>query len=341
MYQRNRFFPMVLAAMAVGSSSCVFTTGGGSYGDVTLVWAFGAEQLGCAMVPEVAQVTIQIPGEELQNAGTYGCLNGRATGITLLDFAPGTYSYTIQGRDSGGAVLYEGSGTFRVNGSVTVSAILFASPNAKGGAYLTWSLPGGSWCASSPAVTQVQVSIDQGTPFDIPCAEGQTSTGAFVTGLTAGSHRIDLSAHEASGFVYYGATSSITVIPGTATSQHYALDWVVGGLPVRWSFTDGRGVELSCAQAGVTDVYVNLADPTGAFLYDGAGQKVSCFSGGFQGTYFFAYLYPATYQIFFQARGAGDVLYRTSQNPYPAVAVTRGVFPPMESALVLVMSPSR
>ena len=337
--QRTRFFPMILAALAMGSSSCVFRSGGsGSYGDVTMLWSFGTQQLGCSLVPEVTQVTIQIPGEQLQSGGTYDCRNAGTAGITLLDFAPGTYSFTIQGRNSAGSILYESSGTFRVDGPVTVTTTLMPSSTARGDAYLTWTFPGGRWCSSDPAVTQVAVSIDQGTPFDIPCAEGQSANGALVTSLSAGTHRIDLSAHEPTGFVYYSLSSSLTVIPGTGTSQQYDLDWAVGGLPIRWSFTDGH-FQLTCAQAGVTDVYVNLIDPTNHYIYDGAGQKVSCSSGGFQGTYYFSYLYPATYQVFFQARGTGDVLYQTSQRPYPAIAVTRGVFPPLDSSTpVVVMS---
>lgn len=327
-----RFVPMFLLAVVVGGSSCVIRGGSstphGSHGDVTFLWSFRGAGYGCAVLPEVTQVTVQIPGQALENHGTYGCLNAGSAGITLLDFGPGTYRYDIQARNSAGLILYEASGSFVVNGSVTVDVELVPSAAAPGSVALTWSLPGGRPCSAEPAVSLVQVRIDDGTPFEVPCAEGQTSQGVLVSGLVGGTHRIDLAARDTYGFFYYRLVSDLTVIPGTTASQQFDLQWGVGGLPVRWTFWNGMAY-LDCAQAGVTSVYVNLQAPDGSFVYEGAGVEQACSVGPIQGTNFH-YLYPGTYQVVFQAR-AGQLLYSTDQQHPPMASVAPGTFPPLDA----------
>lgn len=330
MRTRLSFFPVILAAVAVGSSSCVIRPGpGSSPGDVTFLWSFGTGQYGCAVLTEVDHVTVDIPGQVLQNNGVYGCTNSGTAGITLLDFRPGTYTYRIQGRSRNDSVLYEGSGSFVVNGLVTVQANLLPTA-VPGDVYLTWRLPEGRGCGSTPAVSAVRVRIDQGTPFEIPCAEGQTQTGALVTALAGGDHQIDLAARDANDFYYYRKASTLTVFPGASSSQDYQLEWAVGGLPVQWIFASGPAW-LTCAQAGVNSVFVNLVDPDHHFVYPEPGVEVPCTTGGFPGTDF-TWLYPGTYEILFQARGTSNVLYSTNQQVMPTATVVAGVFPPLNDA---------
>ena len=324
---RRWLFLSLVLALSVGGSACVIRPSA-SGGDVTFYWDFGPARLGCSQVPGVAEVVVDIAGERLENDGVYGCANGGVAGITLFDFAPGTYDYTLWARDQSGAVLYQASGTFRVDGSISVPVTLIPSPSATGSVYLTWSFPGGRRCSADPAITTVQVSFDQGTPIAIPCSDGQTTDGALVSNLYGGAHQIDLLAMGASGFTYYAASSTLDVYPGGAAAYDYQLDWAAGGLAVRWRLWDGQ-TELTCAQAHVTTVYVNLVDPSGHFVYDPnqSGVAVDCVDGqGLQGTVF-PYLSPGTYQVLFQARPTVDQWYSTDQVQKPTASVSRGVFP--------------
>ena len=116
-------------------------------------------------------------------------------------------------------------------------------------------------------------------------------------------------------------------MPGGATSQEYDLA-AGGALAVRWAFFDGQ--TLTCAEAGVTTVYVNLIDAGNHLVYAEPGLPVACATAqGFPGWYF-DFLYPGTYQVLFQARGTGDVLYSTDQQNLPTATVSKWVFPPLD-----------
>jgi hypothetical protein len=343
-----------LAAMFVLLSGCVIGGGGGggSRGDVTFLWRFNSAS--CAAVPEVTQVTIAIPGQTLSNGGVYACNSGGTDGITLLDFRPGTYTYTIEGRNNGGSVLYASSGTFIVNGSVTVQPNLAPNANAPGSIYLNWTFPPSSISGGQPAscaqtsgpISNVDVSVDGAAPTALRCTDGQTNPGVLIQGLAGGTHTIKLDARDANGFYYYQKVSSFTVVAAQASQQTFTFDWYAGSLAIRWAFANSA-TQLTCAQAGiqrgvqlnVPTVYVNLRDSQGNYLYASPGVEVPCQTATTQGTVF-PYLPPGTYQFFAQAYGTGNVLYQTSTVAPITVSVASGQFPVIDGTTqIALMTP--
>jgi len=133
-----------LAAVLLGSG-CIIVPGN-SRGDITFNWDFAGAT--CSQT-QVASVKISIPGETLANAGVFPCLVDGAPGVTLHDFKPGTYTYTFEGLDSAGTVLFRKAGSVPVNGDVSVSVSL---DWAVGGAEVAWTLSANSVnvsCASA------------------------------------------------------------------------------------------------------------------------------------------------------------------------------------------------
>jgi len=337
MSPKVRFLSMLLAASAVMSASgciCV-TTGGVSRGDVTFYWTFNGRA--CALVPDVRTVTIQIPGQTLQDGGIYNCVgsNGVA-GVSLLDFRPGTYSYSMQGRNSANAVLYETTGTFVVNGDITVNVDLAPAANAPGGAQFTWRFPATSTvqmptCSQAEGpIIKVLIRIDGdpvGQEFD--CAAGDVranpaATGVVFPALTVGVHNIDLAARDQYNFFYYRKIASFQVIAGSTTANEFTFDWGVGSLPMKWTFNNA-GTQVDCGAAGISQVTIQLRDSQGNDLYPGSGTTVPCANAGVQGTRF-PFLYPDTYQVFLQATGAAG-LYTSNFTSPPTGIVTAGQFP--------------
>ena len=88
-------------------------------GDVTFYWSF--EGASCRQESAIEYVLVHIPGESLDNDGYFYCTNGGIDGITLHDFAPGSYSYTLTAIDYDGTESYYGSGGFTVDGDVGVT----------------------------------------------------------------------------------------------------------------------------------------------------------------------------------------------------------------------------
>ncbi|MDP1827659.1 MAG: hypothetical protein Q8L48_30585 [Archangium sp.] len=305
--------------------------GGGTLapGNVTFLWTFST--LSCAQVPGVQSVRIAIPGQTLANSGVYPCSSGGTDGIQLLSFTGGAYSYTIEGLSPANAVLYQAAGNFTVNGNVTVNANLAPSSTVTS-ALVSWTFPPNG-ASSTPSCTQAGVSdvaltIDSGTPSVVGCALGLGAT-VRLDNLTPGTHGIVLEARDSNGFVYYRKTASLIAQAGNTFSNQYPFDWAVGSLPVRWLFNNGTTV-VSCAQAGVSQVNINLLDSQNNYLYGTAGVDVPCLSNGLQGTDF-TYLNGGQYSLYLQAYGAGSVLYRSNFVTPPVVTVVDGQFPQLDA----------
>ena len=337
MSSHKRFLALALVASSLMSASgCVCVSTASRAGNVTFLWAFSGRP--CALVPDITNVTIQIPGQVLQNGGTYGCLNGNPStaGIVLLDFRPGTYSFSIQGNNRSGQTLYEAAGKFTVSGDVTVSVDLKPGANAPGAAIVTWTLPNNANCANAvgEAISTVDIVIDSTTTLHQSCnagivAAGGSGPGVTVTGLLAGTHTMELRAFGASNFQYFAVINSITITAGGTVEGQFTLGYVVGSLPIKWQFL-ASGVAVTCEQIGSPMVFVNLKDSRGNFVYSGAGYSVPCKNGdGLQGT-LFPYLYGDTYQVYVQAN-PNNVLYRSNQNTPPRATVTAGVFPLLDA----------
>lgn len=310
-----------------------------SQGDVTFLWSFNGNA--CALVPNVSQVTLQIPGEALANGGVFPCTTAGVGGITLTRFRTGSYTFTIQGRNAQNVVLYEGSGSFTVSGNVTVNVDLMPASGAPGGAAITWRFPPSSsaqqpTCAQTegPAVA-VLVRIDGDTVGqEFNCADGDiranpTIQGVVFPNLAAGTHTIDLAARDANNFYYYRKISTFTVVAGATTANEYTFDWGVGSLPMKWTFNNGT-TQVDCAQAGITTVTIQLRDSQQQDLYPGSGVDVPCASNGVQGTRF-PFLYADTYQVYVQAAGTGGALFTTNFTTPPTATVTAGNFPNIDA----------
>lgn len=336
----SRYVPLLALTALMTTSGCICVTGGGggggggARGNVTFLWTFQGRQ--CFEVPEVTSVAITIPGQTLQNNGVFGCTNAGTAGITLLDFRGTSYTYTIRGLNSVGQVVYESAGSFVVNGNVTVTADLQPTASATGSVYVTWSFPAGSPVNCSN-LAAVDIEVNGAQWASKTCQEGATSPGVLIQGLTVGTNAITLLARDSNNFYYYRTDASFPVFAGGASAQQFTLQWAVGSLPIKWTFNNGA-TQVNCAQAGATQVNVNLRDAQGTYLYGAAGYDVPCLSSGEQGTVF-PYLYAGTYQVFLQAYGTGGVLYKSSFTAPPQATVTAGQFPTLDvNTPVVLMS---
>jgi hypothetical protein len=217
---------------------------------------------------------------------------------------------------------------YQLTGQVTLAADQSLDVDltaVTGTAALVWTFPPNS-TSQNPDCTQagvmnVMVTIDSNAPYSVPCANGQTAQGALTPMLTLGTHAVQLSAVDTSGYPYYGKSSTL-VAAATPTVQQFDLDWSVGGATLSWTLSDGVST-VSCASAGVTTLYVNFKDSTGAFVFSGAGDAQPCTAS----SVVYGYLKPGSYAVFLQGTGAGSAAYSSSQASPPTVSVTAGVFP--------------
>lgn len=316
-----------------GGSGGGFTGGGGgsslASGNVSFLWNFSSQT--CAQAAGVQSVHIAIPGQTLANAGVYPCNTQGWDGITLVAFSGGSYSFTIEGRGASGQVLYQGAGTFTVNGDVSVNVTL-TPPSGPTSASVSWTFPpnGGSNTpnCSEAGVSTVQLTIDNGTPTSVPCAWGLATPLAQDT-LSPGVHSLTLEAFDANDYLFYRKVGSLTVQAGSTFANSYVFDWAVGSLATRWTFSNGT-TQLNCAQAGVTQMNVNLLDAANNYLYGNTGVDVPCVANtGEQGTVF-PFLNGGAYTLFLQAYGTGNVLYQSNFTSPPVVNVVNGQFPVLD-----------
>lgn len=313
------------------------TGGGGALasGNIIFLWNFAGQS--CAQTPSVQNVRITIPGQTLMNGGLFGCSNGGSDGIQLLNFAGGAYAYTLEALSSSNVVLYAKSGNLTVNGNVQINATLDAV-NAPGSVAISWTFPPNTTSStpncSQAGVTDVVVTIDA-TPQTVPCAQGYGTTQTIFSNLSPGNHTISLAARDTNQFTYYDASTTFMITAGQQISRSFLMGWAVGGLPVKWSFSNGVS-QLNCAQAGASTMNVNLRDSTGTLLYGTTGVDVPCSDNGVQGTNF-PFLYGGAYEIFLQSYGTGSVLYRSNFTTPPSVTVVNGQFPVIDGSTLNVL----
>lgn len=325
----SRIFTHALTFVALmATSGCIFTsTPAAQPGDISFRWNFGGRT--CAQVPEVTRMVVEIPGQTLQNGGVYNCNEAGSDGIRLLNFRAGSYDYVISGQNALGLVIYQASGTVRVNGNVDVAVTLNQTSNATG-VYVSWVLPAGT-TVTCQSLAAVDVAIDGATtPSTFNCVDGLSPAAVFIPGLSAGAHAIEISARDSTGLFFYSTRSSFQAAVGQATAQTFSLQWIVGSLPLRWTFSNGTST-LNCAQAGVSTMQVTLRNAQGDNTFD-----VPCQTGTVQG-YQVPYVYWGDYTLFLQAVGAGNLLYRSNFNAPATVTVTAGVFPPVDNSTPLTL----
>jgi hypothetical protein len=278
-------------------------------GDVTFLWTFGNTGTGrCADNPEVKKVRISIPGETLLNGGVYACNTAGVDGITLRDFAPKSYSYTIEALNYTDTVLFKSSGTFTVNGDVRQNVNLTPANTQSSYAYVSWSFPANT-NSSTPnctqaGVTHVDVRIDNGTWERLECVKGESVTGKSISSpyLAPGSHTIELVGVYVSGTAatpYYYASGTLTTQAGSPVSASYSL-WAVGGMALRWELIDGS-VGKTCTQAGLTQVAIHLYDEQrGEYVYGTTGDVQRCDGAPI----IYRFLRPGNYKVFIEGTGS-------------------------------------
>lgn len=323
----------LLCAALMQGCIVVSNGGGGGHppapavpGDVTFTWSFSGGT--CSDVPDVKSLHIDIPGQSLQNGGIYPCLADNYPGITLHDFAAGSYTFTIEALDYGNRSIFVGSGAFTVNGNVRVTLDLTPNGQPNSYAYLTWRFPPIPSVSQNPTcaqagMTQVQATID-GVPVSSAynCEDGFTSQGVATPYLAPGNHAIVLEALDQYGYRYFVYQGTLQTFAGDPVSAEYHLAWSVGGTSVSWSFTTDNGsTALDCAQAGVSTVYVNFRREDGSFVYPDAGDPVPC--NARPATYNF--LQAGKYWVYVQAAVSGGSYASSGQTP-PQITVTAGEF---------------
>lgn len=330
---------LLLAFLAVlqVTSGCVIRGGGGhgNPGNVTFTWSFYGTN--CADNPSVQRVVINIPGETLQNGGSYPCSASGYPGIVLHDFAPGTYSYTITALGYSNEQLFAGSGTFAVNGDVRVTIDLTPVGSPASYAYLNWHFPPNASSSNpdcaSVGVTDMEVDID-GYLQNFRCVEGRSSPGARTILLNPGTHSIRLRAMDSTGYVYYSFAGSLVTAAGSPSFQDYTLNWAVGGAVVRWQLTSSN---YSCTSARITDIAINFQNvATGAVLWGSFDNPTTWAIKPCSAGYWNFYLPPGTYRIYIKGSGAGGAYYWPV--PEPQTTITAGVFPPDSAAQLVVLN---
>lgn len=330
---------LVVAAMTQG---CVIYTdrdgggGGGGRtnvpppvpGSVTFSWSFAGKT--CSDIPQIKSLKITIGTEVLQNDGIYPCTAAGYPGITLHDFAPGTYGFTISALSYSNESMYNGSGTFVVNGDTRVDIDLTPVGGPTSFAYLTWRFPPNQ-SASNPTcaqagVTTVYASIDGAEYTPLDCIDGQGAPGVQTPMLNPGLHNISLVATNAANKEYYRFEGNLQTFNGSPVSADYAMNWAVGGAAIKWSLTNGQ-IAQTCAQAGITNVGINFMDSKGALFYGVTGDSQPCNASSVT----YSFLPPGTYQVF--VWGSGNGQYSSNTAAPPTITVSAGVFPSGSGAL--------
>ncbi|MBE2248702.1 MAG: hypothetical protein IAE78_04065 [Myxococcus sp.] len=332
------------AGGGTGGGAAGGNTGGGVVGptySIIFLWNFAGQT--CAQAA-VSNVVVNVAGASTANQ-TVRCNTGGTDGIVLLGFRPGSYTATLEGRDATNALRFRGTARVQVVDQDVSAQVRFEPVMATGPGELLvrWSFPALSTSATptcaQATITTVSVSANGGAARDLTCSTGEPSgMGARFQNLS-GTATLDLAAADMNGFVYFRKQQQVPVPAGVSTPVTVALDWDVGSLPVRWQFRDGPAT-LTCAQAGVTSVYLNLRTQAGVLLYPNAGAEVPCADPTTGQATVFPYLPKGTFDVFFQAVGTGGRLFKTDQTTPPRVTVTAGQFPQLDAATpTYTMSP--
>ena len=298
----------------------------GNSGDVTFGWTFAGQA--CSANPDIASVQVTISGQQLMNAGVYPCISNGFPGIVLHDFDPGAYTFTLTANDANNTTLFAGSGRFTVDGDIMVSVDLVPTGGSNSYAYLSWTFPADS-ASPNPSCAQAGVEtvgylIDSGATVTANCADGFGAQAVQTSYLPSGNHTLTVSAFSHAGVTLYSYSGTLQTFAGNPVSVGIPFVAVTGGAVVRWTIEDSTGTQtLSCAQAGITSVFVNFSADGTHWLYEGAGDERPCADNGVV----YSDLPAGPLAIYVAGLGSGSVNYLTSNNPSPAVTVTAGVYP--------------
>ncbi|HET9156322.1 MAG TPA: hypothetical protein VFN91_06620 [Myxococcaceae bacterium] len=246
----------------------------GNQNTLTVAWTFGG---GTCLGAAVDQVRIAVSGVPLSQ-DTFDCRNGVTT---LTGFFQGTYSVTVQGLDSTGAIIWSGSQSVTVNGNANVSVDLQPLSQQNAVYYLGWTLdpatgdPGQvPLCGAGQVLDKVAIFIDDMNQSlgSYDCDQGTAGNLVITPYVTEGSHSIVLLAYNSQENVTaYAETDAFQltfVTGGQGASQTVPLHWNVGGLQVGWapyaSMSDyNSDTRQSCTAAGIADLVLGFQSTQG------------------------------------------------------------------------------
>lgn len=293
---------LLLAVLAAATSGCVIhehdhVNPQPLPGNVNLVWTFGDGQTCASLGGFIDHIEVTIPGESLASNGIYPCQINGTQGIQLQDFAPGTYSFTVNAIGTGNYVAYSATGSFTVNGDVTVSTVLQRVSAAPGNLLVYWTFPNGMSCASAGASSVViNIPGEQLQNAGIfPCVTNGVQ-GIQLNNFAPGTYQVSVTAQDSYGHPLYQGGGNATVNGDTqVTIGLVQTQGSIATLQLRWSFLDASNVAHTCAAAGIQNVTVTL----GSY----APITVPCDYQGIDGADF-QYLATGVYEVILSALDA-------------------------------------
>jgi hypothetical protein len=251
-----------------------------SPGDLTFIWTLDGRS--CQDVfPNATYEPIRIvldgpsSGESLEG-GRYPCSDGRIDGVTLTDFAPGAYTFTIDALDlSGQQILFTTTGALRVNGP-TVTEVSLNKVSAPASLKVLWKFgPDSQGCseagaiAGAQAISKMRVRLDERPPDVVDCADQDSGLeGTILEGLSAGTHQVKIEAlvfapiqGSASGQeqIWYRTSFSVNLTAGQMLEGPVTLDTVAAGATFKPAL-DLSGNPFDCAANGVETIWIVLRD---------------------------------------------------------------------------------
>ncbi|QDE92342.1 hypothetical protein BHS06_27065 [Myxococcus xanthus] len=304
-------------------------------GDVTFRWSFGGQR--CDDDRAVQGVNVIIPGEVLANDGRYNCQANGFDGIVLHRFAPGTYSFRLEGVGYGNELLYETQGTFTVDGNVTVNVDLTPTGAPPSFAYLSWLFPPNSYSPSpncnQAGITHVEASVDGGDWARFECWEGHAANQIRTPYLDPGYHGLELVAVDRNGLPWYYFGGDILTQLGQPTA-HTGSMWAIGGASVRWELRSRYGNRQTCYEAGLQRVGINFRNfYTGELVYGDVGDWHDCVDGPNEASVVvYQFLRPGRYVVEMYASARDGREYFSPENS-PVIDVVAHQFPGPNASL--------
>jgi hypothetical protein len=312
----NARFLVAFLCIASLSTGCIIVGGDGDCdtceptrsGDVTFLWTF--DQRPCSAVGGFVEgVHIEIPGETLDSNGYYPCNANAVDGITLHNFRPGSYSFTIRGYDGENQTLFAKSGNFTVNGNITVRTDLNANGASPSEGLISWYFPGNITCAQAGTL-KVDMSIDGGNWRRLDCSQGSRGLAVSSLWVLPGQHTVQLVAVGSDGNSRYYASGTFTTRAYESVSVAFTLG-EVGGMALRWELRDGLNYK-DCSQSTVTQVAIHLFDhTTQKYIYGTTGDVYGCADA----PVVYRFLTPGQYTVYMYATGPNGVRYHNEAAP--------------------------
>ena len=272
--------------LSTALSGCIFRADGSNSGapqargDITFLWSFDGKS--CSQASDVQTVHLTVNGphgaEKLDADGQYNCNPAGVDGIRLLDFSPGTYTFTVDAWDATKKTIYTATGTVRVDGDAKVNVTLY-SVNEQGLVQVYWSFgPTRQACKDAgipgpEGVSKVSVRVDSRSPQTFPCTDtsGNVPVEGIAVKLDPGTHVLQVEGIIVRGGAdqtWYSASPSVIVAAGQTTTLPVALDVVAAQGTFVPTFEDGSA--FSCGTT-VGALFIELFDRNNDCLTDAKG----------------------------------------------------------------------